>query len=388
MKRVLLFGSLAPPDVMRDIPDASEAANRFQLDMSRGLVRSGVRRVTAITAITIATVPHPRRVFVHGAEWDLGDGIDIVAPGFVNLFPVKPASVHARLKSAGMRLEGSFDAVLAFSPTPIGHASAGLAVARKAGVPFVCITADYVPELRPRSLFRAVEQKLATRVVRGSDGLVVVSGHTPRDMSTDQPWIKIDGGVADDWERLPEVRPRVKTVVFAGTPDRMRGAPLLLDAFARIEDADMRVVFAGRGGMQDAIAAAAARDPRIEVKGFLSREEFRALLASATVLVNPRPSSAQENRHNFPAKLLDYLASGRPVVTTLAGDLDPVYVEVTMPLYDETPEALAVLLREVCSWDEARRVAFGRRGRAFVLRERTWDRQAARIGDFLGQLAG
>lgn len=366
----------------------NEAGNRFQLDMSRGLIAAGVERITAISAITVATVPVPRHVFIHEAAWDLGRGLDIVAPRFVNVLPIKPISVRRHLREAGARLEGPIDAVVAFSPTPLGHASAGLAVARKFGAPFACVVTDFVPGLRPRSPLRAIEQRMAARVLRQSDGLVVVSGHTPRDSDFQKPWVKIDGGVAEDWERLPEVRLREKTVVFAGTPDRVRGAQLLLDAFALVRDPDVRLVFAGRGGSTGEIEAAAARDPRIEVKGFLPREEMRELLASATVLVNPRLSSAPENRHNFPAKLLDYLASGRPTITTLAGDLDPVYPDLTIGLRDETPEGLASLLSDVCAWDEAKRTALGARGREFVMRERRWDKQAGLILDFLRQLAG
>ncbi len=385
MNRVLLFGSLVHPDAVKDIPEASEAANRFQLGMLNGLLAAGLERATAITALPIAAVPRPRKMFVRAQRWSLGDRIDIVAPGFVNLPPIKPLSVHRRLKRAGTLARAGVSAILAYNGTP-GPGSAGLAVARELGVPFICVVADHDPRYRGRSPLRAGAQWWSNRIVGGGDGLVVLSGHTARDLAGGRPWIKIDGGVDRDWDEIPDLAPLRKTVVYAGTPAYVSGARLLLEAFAKVEDPEMNLVFAGRGGLEDEIRVAASRDQRIEVKGFTTREELRRLLASATVLVNPRLSAPSENRYNFPSKILDYLASGRPVITTMAGDLDPVYADLAIPLRDETPSALAALMQEVCARSERELTAIGSRGRDFVLGERRWVDQAADVYRFIESL--
>lgn len=386
MRRILLFGSLVHPDAVASIPEASEAANRFQLGLLDGLLHAGVQTATAITLLPIAAVPRPRKVVVRRVAWRMDDRLDIIAPGFLNLPPVKPVWAHATLRRAGFRVSGGVEAVLGYNPQP-GPGSAGLAVARRLAIPFVCIAADYAPAVRRHSPFRAAEQRWQTRIIQASDGMVVLSGHTARDLGSRQPWIKIDGGVSDDWGAgmaVGEVRP--KTVLYAGTPAYVSGARLLLDAFARIEDPDMRLVFAGRGGLEVEVRAAAARDPRISLLGFMPRTEMQQALASATVLVNPRLSEEHENRHNFPSKILDYLASGRPVITTLAGDLDPAFSEVAIPLRDETPEALAALLQQVCALPESVLAAIGARGRGFVFDKRRWAQQAAEVYRFIETL--
>jgi glycosyltransferase involved in cell wall biosynthesis len=385
MNRVLLFGSLVHPEAVKDIPEASEAANRFQLGMLNGLVAAGVKRATAITALPIAAVPWPRKLFVRSQSWIVGDPIEIVAPGFVNLPPIKPVSVHRRLKRAGILARAGVGAVLAYNAIP-GPGSAGLAVARKLGVPFVCIVADFDPSLRGRSALRAGEQWWSNRIVRESDGLVVLSGHTARELAGDRPWIKIDGGVGGDWDEPPDISPLRKTVVYAGTPAFVSGARLLLEAFARVDDSQLKLVFAGRGGLESEIRAAASRDARIEIRGFMTREQLQRILVSATVLINPRLSAATENRYNFPSKILDYLASGRPVITTLAGDLDPAYADVAIPLRDETPGALAALMQEVAARPEQELTEIGARGREFVLAKRRWVDQAAEVYRFIETL--
>lgn len=389
MRRILLFGSLVHPDAVPSIPEASEAANRFQLGLLDGLLHAGVRTATAITYLPIAAAPRHRKVVARTVAWRVDERLDIVAPSFLNLAPVKPIWAHVTLRAAGLRAATrGADAVLAYNPLP-GPGSAGLAVARRLAIPFVCIAADYAPGFRRRSPFRTAEQRWQTHIIEASDGLVVLSGHTARDLRYRQPWIKIDGGVSDDWSTdMATVQVHPKTVLYAGTPAYVSGARLLLDAFARIEDPDMRLVFAGRGGLDAEVRAAATLDPRISVLGFIPRGEMQRALASATVLVNPRLSDAEENRHNFPSKILDYLASGRPVITTLAGDLDPAYSEVAIPLRDETPDALAVLLQQVCELPESVLATIGGRGRDFVLDKRRWVNQAAEVYRFIEALAG
>ena len=391
IERILLFGYLVPPEVVAGFPEVSAAANEAQLGLARALERRGTQ-VTAVSAVLMRTVPTPEVLQAPPQRWRLHDGIEIVAPGFLNVLPAKPFSIHRRMVRAGLqaardRAGGSeVEAVLAYNARP-GVSSAARTVARRLGVPFVVWAADHVPGHRSRSPVRRLEDAWADRILERADGVIVMSGHTIGGLIGDQPWIKVDGAVAEDWRTLPMVSVRRKTVVYAGLPDRIRGAQLLLDAFARLEDPEFRLVFVGRGGLQDEIASAAALDPRIELTGFLPRADVQRQMASATVLVNPRLSSAPENRHNFPSKLLEYLASGRPVITTMAGDLDPAFEEVTIPLPSETPEVFADLLRNVCSRDERMLAELGAKGRAFVLAERSWDHQAERVADFLDRVS-
>jgi glycosyltransferase involved in cell wall biosynthesis len=161
---------------------------------------------------------------------------------------------------------------------------------------------------------------------------------------------------------------------------------LLVAALRHISDPDIRLIISGRGGLEREIRQAARSDPRITVAGFLDRQQWRSLLVSATALVNPRLSDHVENRYNFPSKLIDYLAAGRPVITTLSGDLDPEYLEVTVPLLEETPGGLAALLQETIDRPGDELAELGARGREFVLREKNWGRQAKRVYEFIGSL--
>ena len=59
--------------------------------------------------------------------------------------------------------------------------------------------------------------------------------------------------------------------------------------------------------------------------GFVEREELLRTMQRGLVLVNPRPPSLPEHRYNFPSKILEYLATGRPVISTTSADIAEEY---------------------------------------------------------------
>lgn len=389
---LLYFGTVVHADAVRQFPEVSEASNRSQLGLLRGFRQCGVERVVALTGLPIAYYPHRRAVVAGGMSWpSTACDPEIVVPRFANLAPVKPFVVHAALVAAGVRAarEGPVGAVLCYNPTP-GYASAGLSVARRLDVPFVLLVADFEPPDRRQVAWRRAQSWWSLRILRASDGLVVHSGHVARDSGFAGPWVKIDGGLADDWLAPGDggAAPESKTAMFAGTLAEYGGIRLLLDAFRLVRDPDMRLVVSGRGELEGEVRRAAAADSRIHHVGFVDRREMRRLLCSATVLVNPRLSRFRVNRYNFPSKLLDYMASGRPAITTLCGDLDEEYRSLCFPLEQETPRALAELLTEVCARPASELAEFGSQGQAFVISTRGWDRHAVAILSFLERLRG
>jgi glycosyltransferase involved in cell wall biosynthesis len=63
---------------------------------------------------------------------------------------------------------------------------------------------------------------------------------------------------------------------------------------------------------------------KVEFTGFIHRDKVPELLYFSSVLVLARPDNIQ-NRAGFPTKLGEYLATGRPVLTTAMSDI-PLYI--------------------------------------------------------------
>src|SRR5690606_22772329 len=135
--------------------------------------------------------------------------------------------------------------------------------------------------------------------------------------------------------------PATRIVYHAGTLAEVSGTNLVLEATRQIDDPAYRFWFSGRGSLDEAIRDVSRQDPRITHWGFVSRENYLDLLRQANVLVNPRPTRLPENRYNFPSKLIEYMAAGRPVISTATSDVAEYYLDAIVLLEDESPQELA-----------------------------------------------
>jgi glycosyltransferase involved in cell wall biosynthesis len=114
----------------------------------------------------------------------------------------------------------------------------------------------------------------------------------------------------------------------------------------------------------------------------VSDDEYSTMLQKAAVLVNPRPSRLLENRYNFPSKLMEYMASGRPILSTATSDVAEHYGSGLIVLEDETPQGLARCLERSVALPAGTRAALGARARAAV-DGATWRIEAERILAFI-----
>ena len=123
-------------------------------------------------------------------------------------------------------------------------------------------------------------------------------------------------------------------------------------------------------------AARAGVADRVHVMGFVPFADFEAAIAAVDLCLNLRYPTAGETS----ASLLRVLAAGRPaIVSDFAqfGDL-PQEIALRVPLGDEEPEALAVLLREVLAHPERLR-QMGRAAREHVRVRHAPERAAAAV---------
>ena len=154
-----------------------------------------------------------------------------------------------------------------------------------------------------------------------------------------------------------------------------------IDAPGRGAELPHRRRIALRAGADDE----AARDPRIRFWGSLPHAEVTRVYADVDVFVNPHSTRHESARYLFPSKLLEYLAFGRPVITTCSTpEVAEEYGGVAYVMEREDPAELAALLERVGAMAPSERRARGEMCRALVAERKTWTRQGRRMLDFIG----
>ena len=180
---------------------------------------------------------------------------------------------------------------------------------------------------------------------------------------------------------LEEKTNNVYTFVLAGMLWDQNGTKLVLDAMRQYSNSNVRVIFAGKGNDVPLIEEAASFDSRISYVGMLNMDDLFKLYEQADVLLNLRLEEKVD--YHFPGKLLEYLATGRYVISTPVAHAERDYGEYMAVLHDKTPEGLVQMMESVQKKGKHMLFETGIRARQFMLENRTWDKQTVRILEYM-----
>lgn len=205
-----------------------------------------------------------------------------------------------------------------------------------------------------------------------------------------RPCLHLDGG-ADEFKgldpkpRADSIDPQKYLLVHTGALDYWRGLDFMKEVVRKCTRSDVRFVFCGKCD-KEKMAANFGFDPRVEIRGFLPDKEVDELCQSADVLLNVREPKIGENLVNYPSKVGQYLAWGKPIVSTWLESFSPDYRKVLSVCDEMTPESFLRKIDEVLAWDFTKRIEAFNQIRSWFELNKTWKNQAARLVAFLEKM--
>ena len=401
----ILFFAFAIPDSLSDEISKIDRypqvqGHKLQWNIIRGVEAASNTTIDLIGAIPVSNFPAYPKIFFGASRWSHGgDAEDFFLP-YVNLALLKHVTrfLSSLVLVCGWlwkkRREKEKKVLIYAMHSPF-MLSALLSTGLLGGQIYLVVPdmPQFMDLGMKRSLYRKIAKRLDAflmhRMLRGMAGLIVLTQQVVTDMAGDAiPSIVVEGMVSPFTEDALQASPSsgdaagvAETIVmYTGA---LTGLDLLLEAFAQIPDPRYRLWFSGRGVMEAEIKEAAARDSRIVYWGMLPTEELNRKTAEATVLIIPRSATTPYIQYSFPSKLLEYMMTGRPVISTVLPGIPAEYHDYLFLLRDETAAGLAKLLTEVCERPVSELSEFGLKARDFVIREKNYLSQGKRIFDFM-----
>jgi glycosyltransferase involved in cell wall biosynthesis len=252
---------------------------------------------------------------------------------------------------------------------------------------------EYYEMGMPGALRRRAARTLDWMLPRAADHVISISDEISQrleadyGMSTESVTVVPNGVEAQFFEGRRDAFPHdgFKRIVFAGNLARYQGIDFLLQAFAHVLQArrDVRLVMVTESPT-DELAAEARALGLLDAIEFVPAELARlpSQLASADVLVNPRTICP-----GVPMKLLNYMASGAPIVTFEGSSryLEDGHSGVVVPNEDVRAFAAGVLGLLA---DPANAERVGREAQAFARKSLSWEASAALIERVYDRVAG
>jgi glycosyltransferase involved in cell wall biosynthesis len=181
---------------------------------------------------------------------------------------------------------------------------------------------------------------------------------------------------------LLRVADNVPVVVAVGRLVKKKGFEYLIDAAAALKAQlpEIRVAIAGSGDLDASLRAraqAAGIGDSVQFLGVVSHEVVPLLLAAADVVVAPSVHDDAGNVDGLPNTVMEMMASGTPLVATLAGGIGAVATHGVTALVvpERDVNALAFAIQSLLR-DRSAAMLIGTQARELVCRQHSWARVA------------
>ena len=216
---------------------------------------------------------------------------------------------------------------------------------------------------------RGIDKKLMRLFLNRFDGFICLSPRFVDEFKL-RNYLLVPGILSSDFNSsVVEVGKNLASnelfvVVFAGGVSIENGIDKLIEAFAQLKYNHARLVVYGVGPLVNMVQKHARTDSRVRYGGFLQGDMLTKAMLAANLLVNPRPANVEYAKNSFPSKLIEYMGTGIPTLTTRQISI-PAELKDCL-YYIEDIEGIADALERVLEIPAKDRLILGRLARMRV----------------------
>ncbi len=400
--KILFVGTVIRQESCTEHLGPSVAGNRMQTGLLRGLLTTHGNDLSVITQYPVAAYPREKKLFVGHRHFNISDNIVVEQIPFINIMLLKQftiiISTFIFILKWGIKNRNEQKVLICYNA--FSHVALPVLWASKlTKARSVCLLAD-VPICNVsgygwlRRKLSELDHQVTRRSIRSFDGLAVLNEAAIDQYAPSSEYVVIDGGLDTDdisictpggqWIGITENEPL--NVTYTGMLGEYNGIINLIEATRLVTNKRFTLRLYGTGPLTEYVIDASKQDSRIIYGGLVSAEECRKIQHNSALLVSPLIPEHPIAKVAFPSKIVEYLASGTPVVTTRVNGLGPDYLH-KMFLFDSTePEMMARAIDDILSLDREILIQKGREGQAFVFEHKTWAAQSKKITGLIERL--
>lgn len=174
-------------------------------------------------------------------------------------------------------------------------------------------------------------------------------------------------------------------VAYAGSLEPCNGIIQLLKSMTFIDDPAISLTIVGDGSLTPQVQHLAADDSRVTLMGRVNKAAVDNVIRSSDLVVNLRDINDPVVHFSFPSKLIDYMASGVPVLSTIpmGGTESNSLLRLASGL---APEDIARDINDAKKEEKHRAMARALAAHRYVGRHHLWPDIGDEVIDFLAKL--
>ena len=384
--KVLLLGSLISQLEMEELnrnskEKASVAPVNYETMLVRGLHENGVD-IEALSVPAISAFPNSTYKRIKRKKEVIDDSITIQWIPFVNIQGIKQYSIrnnsYRLLKKWLIRNQHIKEKLVMMYSIYPPYSEVAMKLCKKYNTHLCGVIAD-LPELmytwkNPKGIrglySRFITRKMVNLQDKCNSYILFTELMASRMGIKDHPYIVSEGfGDVHAYDGIScQNKASQFTFLYGGNLSSLYGVESLVRGFMAT-DINAELHLYGYGSDVDFINKCSNNDSRIKYHGRVEKKELLKALKGAHVLVVNKPTSDEYSKYSFSSKILEYMASGTPVLTTRVGGMPQEYYPYVYFIEDESVEGIARVLTKCASISQEELDYMGKAAKEFVLKK-------------------
>lgn len=329
-----------------------------------------------------------RKIYFPGGVEKFGLNTSVVSIGFVNLIFLKIVFRFVAAFFALLRFCRKGDIVLFVYSAHLPFVLSSVFVRWFNPLIKICIIIPDLPMYMGDGgflyrLLKRFDSLIFKFFVKKLDYFVLLTKHMGQELDLAEDKFVVIEGIASEFKSAPlgsdESGSCPKYFLYSGTLALRYGIGDLVDAFLKVQNPDVELWICGDGDGKEYVSSVALLDSRIKYIGQIGREVVLSMQSKAFILVNPRSPEGEYTKFSFPSKIMEYMASGRPVIMYSLQGIPDEYSPYYIAPDSVGVDALSECMSNVIEWSDDKLADFGCRAREFILHKKNPLAQTGKI---------
>lgn len=403
--KILLLGSLISAEQMEQLNNnskekASIAPVNYETMLAKGLVENGAE-VEVLSVPAIAAYPHSIYKRIYAKHEVIENQIQVQWVPFINIQGLKQSTIKSNTEKLLKKWLKDNKAiknkvVLMYSIYP-PYSEPAIRLCKKYGCHISAVITDlpeYMYSWKNMKGIRGIyAKKLSQQMLDLQDAcnsyVLFTKSMAARMKIENKPYIVSEGfSDVSIFNGISKVEKyEKKTIVYGGNLSKLYGIRNLVNGFMLTDvDAELHLYGAGRDSLY--IEECSKKDKRIKFMGRVERKVLLEALKKAHLLVVNKPTDDDYSNYSFSSKILEYMASGTPVLTTRVGGMPVDYYDYFYFIEDESVEGIAESIYRVFSLTKNDLERKGLSAKQFAKDEKNYKFMTEKIIKFLQTING
>lgn len=374
---------------------ASVAPVNYETMLAKGLVENGTK-VDALSVPAVAAFPHSIYKHINGKQETIENNIQIQWVPFINIQGMKQLTIKRNVEKLLEQWLQENKAikdkvVLMYSIYP-PYTEPAVRLCKKYGCHLSAVITDLPEYMYSWKNMKGIRgwysKRLSEKMLElqgRCDSYILFTKPMAAKMGIeDKPYMVSEGFCdASIFDGIPEQEkyPK-KTIVYGGNLSRLYGIQNLVKGFMKT-DLDAELHLYGAGGDAAFIEECAKQDSRIRFFGRVDRKTLLIALKKAHLLVVNKPTADDYSNYSFSSKILEYMASGTPLLTTKVGGMPEEYYDYFYFFDEESTEGIKHSLEKIINFSDKQLRDNGIAARAFAVKNKSYQYMTSTIVSFL-----